>query len=72
MNIYEADSQSWWAIRKTILRQIRKKTDMGEDSTFEQEQLREHFTINLKNQSAPSYSIVMRHLRLLSRDWLKA
>lgn len=53
MNICEADSQSWWAIRKTILRQIRKKTGMGEDSTFEQEQLREHFTHQPKKPKRP-------------------
>lgn len=43
IKMYEADSQAWKAINKSILRQITKNEQQEEDNTSEQERLREHY-----------------------------
>lgn len=53
MNIYEADLQAWGAIKKVLVRQIRKKIELGEENTFEQEQLRQHYILKPKQPKRP-------------------
>lgn len=43
LKVYEADSQAWKAINKSIIRQITKNEQQEEDNTSEQERLREHY-----------------------------
>lgn len=50
INVYEADSQAWKSVNKSILNQIRKKEDQSENYSYDQERLREHY---LEKPKAP-------------------
>ncbi|PHI31256.1 hypothetical protein CRN84_18885 [Budvicia aquatica] len=52
-SVYEADLQSWNAIAKSKIKQIRKNEEKGIDNTFEQERLRAHYVNKPKKPRVP-------------------
>ncbi|WP_024530464.1 YfjI family protein [Serratia fonticola] len=45
IKVYEADSQTWNAINKTIIKKIKKNEEKGIDNTSAKDKLREHYAV---------------------------